>query len=72
MTKSSVKELLFFRISPDQFGKYPAWLPIYISQIILPMMGIFTVALKIILRRGKDMRRKFFGVSATHPHETIN
>ena len=44
----------------------------YISQIILPMMGIFAVALKIILRSGKDMRREFFGVSATHPHETIN
>ena len=72
MTKSSVKELLFFRISPDQFGKYPAWLIIYISQIILPMVGIIAVALKIILRSGKDMHREFFGVSATHPHETIN
>ena len=44
----------------------------YISQIILPMMGIFAVALKIILRSGKDMRREFFGVSARQPHETIN
>ena len=68
----SVYELLFFRISPDQFGQYPTWLIIYFSQIVLPMMGIFTVALKIILKCGKDMRREFFGVIATHPHETIN
>ena len=65
-------KIFIFRISPDQFGKYPAWLIIYISQIILPMMGMFAIALKIILRSGKDMRREFFGVSATHPHETIN
>ena len=63
---------MFFRISPAEFGKYPAWLIIYISQIILPMIGIFAVALKILLRSGKDMRREFFGVSATHPHEIIN
>ena len=53
----------FFSISPDKFGDYPIWLTLYIAQVILPMVALAAVAIKILVKSGKDMRREMWGVS---------
>ena len=55
--------LIFFSISPDKFGDYPIWLTLYIAQVILPMVALAAVAIKILVKSGKDMRREMWGVS---------
>ena len=52
----------FFSISPDKFGDYPIWLTLYIAQVILPMVALAAVAIKILVKSGKDMRREMWGV----------
>ena len=46
----------------DELGDYPIWLLMYIGQIILPMCGVAAVAIKILVKNGKDMRRELLGV----------
>ena len=53
----------FFSISPDKFGDYPIWLFLYIAQVVLPMVALAAVAIKILVKSGKDMRREMWGVS---------
>ena len=43
--------------------EYPAWLIVFLSQIILPMIGVVIIAVKIILKNGKDMSRELLGVN---------
>ena len=48
----------------DRLGDYPVWLFMYIGQIILPMLGCVSIAIKILIKNGKDMRRELLGVGA--------
>ena len=42
--------------------KYPSWLVDYMGQIILPMVGVVIIAIKIVLKNGKDIAKRLFGV----------
>ena len=42
--------------------KYPTWLVDYTGQIILPMLGAVSIAIKIVLSNGKDIAKQLFGV----------
>ena len=59
--KISLKHTVFFRLPPDQLAEYPAWLIVFLSQIILPMIGFVVIAIKIIMRNGRDMSRELLG-----------
>ena len=37
----------------------------YSCQIVLPGIGMSAIAIKIISKSGKDLKREFFGVTAT-------
>ena len=52
-----------FSLPPDQLAKYPAWLIVFLSQIILPMIGVVIIAIKIVMKNGKDMRRELLGAN---------
>ena len=55
------KAYVSFRLPPDQLAEYPAWLIVFLSQIILPMIGFVVIAIKIIMRNGRDMSRELLG-----------
>ena len=42
--------------------KYPTWLVDYTGQIILPMLGAVSMAIKTVLSNGKDIAKQLFGV----------
>ena len=48
----------------NKLGDYPVWLFMFIGQIILPMLGVASVAIKILVKNGKDMQRELWGVGA--------
>ena len=50
-----------FSLPPDQLAKYPAWLIVFLCQIILPMIGVVIIAIKITMISGKHMRRELLG-----------
>ena len=52
-----------FSLPLDKLVEYPAWLIVFLSQIILPMIGVVIIAVKIILKNGKDMSRELLGVN---------
>ena len=37
----------------------------YCCQIVLPGIGMSSIAIKIISKSGKDLKKEFFGVTAT-------
>ena len=51
---------LFCRIPPDEYAVYPNWLIVYFLQIITPMLGMVVIALKILVKNGRDLKRAFF------------
>ena len=55
----------------DRLGEYPVWLFMYIGQIIMPMLAVASVAIKILVKNGRDMRRELLGVNAV-PVENYN
>ena len=52
-----------FSLPQDQLAKYPAWLIVFLGKIILPMIGVVIIAIKIIMKNGKDISQKLFGVN---------
>ena len=48
----------------NKLGDYPVWLFMFIGQIVLPMLGCASVAIKILVKTGKDMQRQLLGVGA--------
>ena len=52
-----------FSLPRDQLAKYPAWLIVFLCQIILPMFGVVIIAIKIIVKSGKLMRRELLGAN---------
>ena len=59
----TLRYFIFHSVPPNQLGDYPAWFILFFYHIILPMLGVIAIALKIILKNGKDLRRELFGVS---------
>ena len=57
-----------YRIPPNQLAVYPNWLTAYFLQIAVPMLGMVSIAFKIMLKNGKDLRREF--LSAHMPAQT--
>ena len=51
-----------YSVPPNQLGDYPSWLIVFFYNIIFPMLGISAIALKIVLKNGKDLRRELIGV----------
>ena len=47
------------KLSPKEMSIYPNWLIIYVSKIIIPMLMMVTIALKILLKSGRGLRRAF-------------
>ena len=39
----------------NKLGDYPVWLFMFIGQIVLPMLGCAAVAIKILVKNGKDI-----------------
>ena len=47
----------------DKLGDWPVWLVLYIVQNVWPMIAQAAIAIKILFRHGKDIRRELLGVS---------
>ena len=41
----------------EKLGEYPIWCVLYFGQILQPMLGVAAVAIKILVKNGKDMRK---------------
>ena len=48
-----------FSIPPNEMALYPNWLILYVLQIVIPMIMLVLVALKIVIKSGKDFQRAF-------------
>ena len=45
---------------PNQMALYPNWLIVYVIRIIVPMLMLIIVALKILLKSGKEIQRAYY------------
>ena len=57
-------ESVDFRIPQERWHLNPAWLFIYIHEIIAPGIGLSAIAMKILMK--KEMKRFLFG-NSVHP-----
>ena len=57
--------LFFFRIPWYELSNYPNWALLYLYQIFLPFLGLSSIALKIIIQNGKQLRRELLGPPQT-------
>ena len=48
-----------FSIPPNEMALYPNWLILYVIRIVIPMIMLLLVALKILIKSGKDIKRAF-------------
>ena len=44
---------------PNEMALYPNWLILYVLRIVIPMIMLVLVALKILIKSGKDLQRAF-------------
>ena len=44
---------------PNEMALYPNWLIIYVLRIVIPMLMLVLVALKILIKNGRDLQRAF-------------
>ena len=44
---------------PNQMAMYPHWLIVYVLRVIVPMLILFFIAVKIVLKSGKEIQRVF-------------
>ena len=61
----NILNYFYFSLSPDQLEGYP--IKLFIHQIIVPMVAMSIIALKIILKNGKAMKRELFWKYFTDP-----
>ena len=38
---------------------YPNWLIVYVLRVIIPMLMLIIIAVKILLKSGKEIQREF-------------
>ena len=43
----------------NQLALYPTWLILYVIRVIVPMLMLIIVALKVLLKSGKQIQRAF-------------
>ena len=43
----------------NQMALYPNWLIVYVLRVIIPMLMLIIIALKILLKSGKEIQREF-------------
>ena len=55
---------IHFRIPQENWHNYPAWLLLYIHEIIAPVIALSAIAMKILMK--KEMKRYLFG-NSVHP-----
>ena len=48
-----------FRLPPNEMALYPNWLILYVLRIVIPMLMLGLVALKILIKNGRDLQRAF-------------
>ena len=46
-------------MAPNEMALYPNWLILYVLRIIIPMLILVIVALKILIKSGRDIQREF-------------
>ena len=44
---------------PNEMALYPNWLILYGLRIVIPMLMLGLVALKILIKNGRDLQRAF-------------
>ena len=44
---------------PNEMALYPNWLILYGLRIVIPMLMLVLVALKILIKSGRDLKRAF-------------
>ena len=49
-----------FRMPPNQMALYPNWLIVYVLRVIVPMLMLIIVAVKILLKSGKEIQRAYY------------
>ena len=50
---------LLFRMQANQMALYPNWLIVYVLRVIIPMLMLILIAVKILLKNGKEIQREF-------------
>ena len=45
---------------PNQLALYPNWLIVYVFRIIVPMLMLIIVAVKILMKSGKEIQRAYY------------
>ena len=48
-----------FSMPPNEMALYPNWLILYVLRVIMPMLMLVIVALKILIKSGRDIQREF-------------
>ena len=44
---------------PNQMALYPKWLIVYVLRVIVPMLILIIIAVKILLKSGREIQRAF-------------
>ena len=42
-----------------QMASYPNWLIVYVLRVIIPMLMLIIIAVKILLKSGREIQRAF-------------
>ena len=53
------KLILLFRMQANQMALYPNWLIVYVLRVIIPMLMLIIIAVKILLKSGREIQRAF-------------
>ena len=43
----------------NQMALYPNWMIVYVLRVIIPMLMLILIAVKILLKNGKEIQREF-------------
>ena len=46
-------------MTPNQMMLYPEWLIVYVLRVIVPMLILIIIAVKILLKSGREIQRAF-------------
>ena len=60
-------ENIYFRIPQEKWHIYPAWLFLYVQDIIVPVISLSAITTKILMK--KEMKRFLFGNNIHPVHE---
>ena len=52
--------IFFSSTLPNEMAIYPNWLILYINKIVVPVVLLVIIALKILMKYGRDLQREFW------------